>query len=209
MAGATDIHADTFEGFAKLTFFQKLLFLSRHAYKDSEFRFYCYPIILVCSLFCIGLLGCVIGKYKEDAAAAAQRLPPAILSTLISVLHVGDALFMDMQLVSANGRYVFVHQSDGKLVLYEKQLWGIGPRRVCWNSGYFSSFHDRANAKLVLQDDGNWVHYEQKPRVSSIWHSHTEKMMKDPERAYVILTDEGQLAIRDKHHVVYWFVSCA
>src|ERR1041385_2032756 len=110
MAGATNIHADTFERFGTLTFFQKLLFLSRQVYKDSELRFYCFSIILVCSLLGTVFLGCVIGKYKEDAAAAVQRLPPAIPSPFISVLHVGDALFMDMQLVSANGRYVFVHQ---------------------------------------------------------------------------------------------------
>ena len=94
-------------------------------------------------------------------------------------MQPGEVLYPGQSISSANGRYVFVYQTDGNLVLYGAggALWasntngqpvGVtimqgdgnlvmhGPNAVyVWDS----STHNHPGARLVVQDDGNVVIY--------------------------------------------------
>jgi hypothetical protein len=107
-----------------------------------------------------------------------------------------QALAPNQRITSLNGRYYFVYQTDGNLVLYkiypngtQKALWASGtngkPGTTCimqpdgnlviynaahkplWSS---NTFHD-AGSSLVLQDDGNAVIYNAAHK--AIWASNT------------------------------------
>ncbi|RYY09194.1 MAG: hypothetical protein EOO36_22650, partial [Cytophagaceae bacterium] len=111
-------------------------------------------------------------------------------------LVTNQALAPNQRITSLNGRYYFVYQTDGNLVLYksypngsQKALWASGtngkPGTTCimqadgnlviynaahkalWSS---NTFHD-AGSSLVMQDDGNGVVY--RPNNSAAWSTNT------------------------------------
>ena len=70
-------------------------------------------------------------------------------------LNPGDSLRANESIVSANGRYRFVYQDDGNLVLYK--IYRFQP----WRSLWVSATAGRPAGVCVMQsDDGNLVIYD-------------------------------------------------
>jgi hypothetical protein len=115
---------------------------------------------------------------------------PAGDSSMADRLNPDERLAPDERLKSSDGRYTFIHQTDGNLVLYGpdgKPKWHsntygrktdtaimqtdgnfvlYGPDGALWNTGTWN----HPGAYLILQDDGNLVIYEQQ---KAIWHTNT------------------------------------
>jgi hypothetical protein len=75
-------------------------------------------------------------------------------------LPSGAALGRGEAVGSCDGRFTFVHQLDGNVVLYQAG-------RALWSSGTAG----RASSALVMQPDGNLVLYDAGGR--ALWHTHT------------------------------------
>ena len=106
-------------------------------------------------------------------------------------MQPGEVLNPDQSITSANGRYRFIYQGDGNLVLYDggTPLWASGtdgrPVGVCimqgdgnlviyarggqpiWDSGTW----ENPGSRLVVQDDGNVVIY--RPDGLAVWATNT------------------------------------
>ena len=105
-------------------------------------------------------------------------------------MRSGEVLNPNQSITSTNGRYKFIYQSDGNLVLYDggTPLWAsatVGPVGLCimqddgnlviygrdnepiWSSDtwYYPG------SRLVVQDDGNVVIY--RPDDTPVWATHT------------------------------------
>lgn len=89
-----------------------------------------------------------------------------------TVLNPGDGVH------SANGRYRFVYQTDGNLVLY-------GPGGALWNSQTDGS----PAGACTMQTDGNLVVYA--PGEEPIWASATD----NNAGARLIMQDDGNAVI--------------
>jgi hypothetical protein len=105
-------------------------------------------------------------------------------------MQPGEVLNPNQAITSTNGRYHFIYQDDGNLVLYdgERPLWASNtrgsPAGVCimqadgnlviyahdgtvvWSSGGWPP-----GSHLVLQDDGNVVIY--RPDGTPVWSTST------------------------------------
>jgi hypothetical protein len=75
-------------------------------------------------------------------------------------MQPGEALYADQSIWSANGRFRFIYQLDGNLVLY-------GPRMPLWASGTAG----RPVGVCIMQNDGNLVIYD--PGGAYIWNTQT------------------------------------
>lgn len=75
------------------------------------------------------------------------------------ILSAGASLGRNSYLLSLDGRHVFIHQSDGNVVLYSGG-------RAAWNSGT----NGRATTKLTMQSDGHLVLYDGS---TPVWYSNT------------------------------------
>jgi subtilisin family serine protease len=106
-------------------------------------------------------------------------------------MQPGEVLAPGQSITSNDGRYKFIYQTDGNLVLY-------GPARALWASNTYgrpagmtvmqydgnlviytpngtplwsSSTHNNPGSHLLVQDDGNVVIY--RPGGTPIWHTNT------------------------------------
>jgi hypothetical protein len=110
-------------------------------------------------------------------------------------MQPGETLAIDRPIHSANGRYTFVFQGDGNLVLYKNfpdrdraWLWDSatgGPVGVCILQGdgnlviynaeagpvWSSDTWQHPGSRLVVQDDGNVVIY--RPDGTAVWATNT------------------------------------
>lgn len=108
-------------------------------------------------------------------------------------MQPGEVLNADQAVTSADGRYTFVYQGDGNLVLYRnidgRPLWASGtdgrPVGVCIMQGdgnlviygpggeyvWDTSTHDNPGSRLVTQGDGNVVIY--RPDGTPVWDTGT------------------------------------
>jgi hypothetical protein len=108
-------------------------------------------------------------------------------------MQPGEVLNVGQAIRSADGRYTFVYQSDGNLVLYRnvdgKPLWASNtwgrPSGVCimqrdgnlvlyapgGTAIWASNTAGNANSRLVAQNDGNVVIY--RPDGRAIWATNT------------------------------------
>jgi hypothetical protein len=99
-------------------------------------------------------------------------------------LKANQVLQKDEKLVSANGRFEFVHQGDGNIVLYDNQPTG----RAIWAANSNGS----STRKITLQADGNLVQTE----VSSNrerWSSGTRG--RGDDTSVFIMQDNGNAVI--------------
>jgi hypothetical protein len=103
-------------------------------------------------------------------------------------MRVGQTL-RRQSLTSPSGEYVFVHQDDGNVVLYDdvrnRPLWSTGTEGA--PVGVF-----------VLQDDGNLVLYQRDGR--AVWSTGTQG--RSAER--LIVGDDGNVALTDAESRVLW-----
>jgi hypothetical protein len=106
-------------------------------------------------------------------------------------MQPGEVLNPDQSITSANGRYRFIYQGDGNLVLYDggTPLWASGtngrPVGVCIMQGdgnlviyvrvgqpiWSSNTGQHPGSRLVVQDDGNVVIY--RPDGTPVWATNT------------------------------------
>jgi hypothetical protein len=106
-------------------------------------------------------------------------------------MQPGEVLNPDQSITSANGRYRFIYQGDGNLVLYDggTPLWASGtngrPVGVCIMQGdgnlviyarggqpiWSSDTWQHPGSRLVVQDDGNVVIY--RPDGTPVWSTNT------------------------------------
>ena len=106
-------------------------------------------------------------------------------------MQPGEVLNPDQSIASANGRYRFIYQGDGNLVLYDggTPLWASatdgGPVGVCIMQGdgnlviyarggqpiWSSNTWQHPGSRLVVQDDGNVVIY--RPDGTPVWATNT------------------------------------
>jgi hypothetical protein len=85
---------------------------------------------------------------------------PATPPATCGRLGVNAALAPNQAVTSCNGRFTFVHQGDGNVVLYDggRALWNTRTNR-------------KATSALVMQDDGNFVLYS--PASAALWNTRT------------------------------------
>ena len=106
-------------------------------------------------------------------------------------MQPGEVLNPDQAITSASGRYRFIYQGDGNLVLYDggTPLWASGtdgrPVGVCIMQGdgnlviyarggqpiWDSVTWQHPGSRLVVQDDGNLVIY--RPDGTPVWATNT------------------------------------
>jgi hypothetical protein len=104
----------------------------------------------------------------QSAALAANTLGPG------EILHKGEYR------VSSNGRFEFVLQHDGNLVLYD-----TSPYRPLWSS----QTNGKAVLRVVMQHDGNLVMYG--PAGAVQWASHTAGQ----PGSILVVQDDGNIVI--------------
>jgi hypothetical protein len=134
----------------------------------------------------------VIYDRFEGVRFATDTAIPAAFPAQGSVMGTSSGLYPGDSLWSANGRYRFVYQTDGNLVLYGPggALWDQGtggtPAGVCLLTGdgdliihrppapyvHVSNTPENKGAQLVVQDDANVVLYGV-DRVAVEWETGT------------------------------------
>jgi hypothetical protein len=131
--------------------------------------------------------------YRPDGTAvwATNTWRPTGPTALGNDMQPGEVLSHGNAITSTSGRYTFVYQGDGNLVLYDNgnALWASNtagqPVGVCimqgdgnlviyapggaavWDSGTWQ----HAGSGLVMQDDGNVVIY--RPDGTAVWATNT------------------------------------
>lgn len=89
-------------------------------------------------------------------------------------LSAGDVLFGDNAVVSQNGLYALVQQTDGNLVLYKNT--SPSSRTALWAAGTTGAQH---GAMSIFQGDGNLVVYDSsvfksQSKLHAVWASNTD-----------------------------------
>src|SRR5205809_6150613 len=103
-----------------------------------------------------------------------------------------ESLGPDESLMSANGRYTFVYQGDGNLVLYEN--YQPQQRRALWASDTAG----RPAASCDMQGDGNLVLYASDGQ--AVWSTDTSH---DPGSRLVV-QDDGNVVIYRPNNSAAW-----
>ena len=106
-------------------------------------------------------------------------------------MQPGEALYPDESIWSANGRFRFIYQTDGNLVLY-------GPGGPLWNS----QTGGKTPGVCVMQNDGNLVIYG--PRAVYIWDSKTP----GNPGSRLVIQDDGNLVIYRPNNDPIWSITC-
>ncbi|GAA5163958.1 tyrosinase family protein [Ornithinimicrobium tianjinense] len=99
----------------------------------------------------------------------------------------GETLAAGRQITSPNGRYRFVYQTDGNLVLY-------GPAGATWSS----RTNGRPVGTTIMQGDGNLVIYAPKDR--PVWASGTS----GSPGARLVVQDDGNVVIYRANGTAAW-----
>jgi len=110
-------------------------------------------------------------------------------ATNSSRLQAGQELYDGSALVSPSGRYRFVLQNDGNLVLY----WEGQP---LWNSGTRGDFPDH----LVMQNDGNLVLYQ---GLNVLWDSKSGGGVRS-SAYYLSLQNDGDVNVYSPANRPIW-----
>ncbi|MBK7857357.1 MAG: hypothetical protein IPJ65_01785 [Archangiaceae bacterium] len=109
--------------------------------------------------------------------APAPPPPPPPPAPACGGLGVDAQLKRGEQVVSCNGRFVFAHQGDGNVVLYDRGV-------AIWHT----HTNGRATTTLAMQSDGNLVLYN---GGAAVWHTHTNGF----DGASLAVQDDGNLVI--------------
>ncbi|BDI05278.1 hypothetical protein [Sphaerotilus microaerophilus] len=109
-----------------------------------------------------------------------------------SQMQPGETLAKDQPIHSANGRYEFVFQSDGNLVLYK--IYSTHPRRALWASGT----NGRGAVVCIMQGDGNLVIYDSDAH--ALWSSGTY----NHAGSHLTVQDDGNVVIYQPNNAAVW-----
>ncbi len=104
-------------------------------------------------------------------------------------LSSGEALFPGDRVDSADGRYHFVYQGDGNLVLYDES----------WQPLWASHTENSVPGAVVMQGDGNLVIYD--GNGVAIWASRTS--FRHPG-AFLVVQGDGNVVIYDVDGTPLW-----
>lgn len=134
----------------------------------------------------INPFGLLVGT---SPTACGGQQPPPPPPTGCGTLGPNQALETNESRTSCDGRFTFVMQGDGNLVLYQAgvgaiwstQTFGAGHRLVMQGDGnlvmyrggtpvWHTGTNGNPNSGLVVQNDGNVVVYR---GAGAIWHTHT------------------------------------
>jgi hypothetical protein len=135
--------------------------------------------------------------YQANKAAiwatnTVQNTLPTGPSASGHTMQPGQVLLPTQFIRSANGRYLFVFQSDGNLVLYK--TFASGKRTALWAS----KTNGRAADVCIMQTDGNLVIYD--PDAHAIWASNTGGKLG----SHVIAQDDGNVVIYQPNGAPIW-----
>lgn len=99
-------------------------------------------------------------------------------------LQPNESLSLNEGLISANGRYQFLLQGDGNLVLTDRS----NGQEPIWNAGT----NGKGANVAIMQGDGNFVIYDNSaPKPIAVWESNTA----GDGGAFLILQDDGNAVI--------------
>ena len=96
----------------------------------------------------------------------SNLVPAANFSAGPSTLGVGESLYANQFLVSPNGWYKVIMQTDGNLVVYSKAL------KPVWNTLTYG----KGQSRFIYQADGNLVIYDALGRAT--WNSNTQNQAR-------------------------------
>ena len=115
-----------------------------------------------------------------NSGTQVAPIPPAC-----GALDSGAALGRGQAIHSCNGRYTFVHQTDGNVVLYDggRAIWDLHT-------------NGRSTSALVMQGDGNLVLYN---GGSAVWSAGTNPNAG----AFLAMQDDGNAVIYG-HNGAVW-----
>lgn len=114
--------------------------------------------------------------------------PPPPTQGPCGAIGVDGSLAPGQEMVSCDGRYHFVHQTDGNVVLYNSA------GRAIW----FTGTHGRATSSLVMQGDGNLVLYA--PGGRALWSTGTNR---NPG-AFLGVQDDGNVVVYSASGRALW-----
>ncbi len=113
--------------------------------------------------------------------------PPTTNEPGCGVMAMGEVLLPSQQKTSCDGRFQFVHQGDGNVVLYQGAA-------ALWASGTAG----QSTAQLVLQTDGNLVLY--RTNGTAAWHTSTH----GNSTAALVVKDDGDVVVFGPSWRVLW-----
>ena len=134
----------------------------------------------------------VAPRYQNHFAFKIKASAPATKSGL----GTGETLKTGEKLVSANGQYMLIMQTDGNLCIYRYANGKQGAFVWC------SMKHGFSNAKLVMQTDGNLCVYDGNNRFR--WGSYQVKRYALGQNYKFVLTDAGKLNVVNASGQVVW-----
>lgn len=111
-------------------------------------------------------------------------------ATAANMLSTNEALEYNQRITSTNGKYTFVQQSDGNLVLYRGATVASN---ALWSSG-------KNGLHTYMQQDGNVVQYN--AANVAVWNSGTGG--RAIGNYGLTLNDDGSLVVGSRPPMVYW-----
>jgi hypothetical protein len=102
-------------------------------------------------------------------------------------MQPGEVLLPGQSLTSSNGRFTFVYQADGNLVLY-------GPGGAMWAS----DTEGRVAGACIMQEDGNLVVY------GPGWQGHWASATENNPGARLVVQDDGNVVIYNPAWTPIW-----
>jgi len=130
---------------------------------------------------------------SDGAGAPAEEPPPPSTPNPhantpgCGVLLMNESLAPNQSKYSCDGRFQFVHQGDGNVVLY-------GPTGALWSS----RTNGQSTKTLVMQGDGNLVLY--RTNDSAAWNTRTQ----GNTTAALVVQDDGNVVVYGANWRVLW-----
>jgi len=127
------------------------------------------------------------GNGGTSTAVVEIEVRPAPAARDLTTLFAGERLLPGQEIRSADGRYRFVLQHDGNLVLY-------GPAgKALWSTRTAG----KAVTAAAMQSDGNFVLYNHS---KAVWHTRTH----GHSGARLVVLDTGDVVIRGSGGKILW-----
>lgn len=130
----------------------------------------------------------IYSKTDKVIWSTYTQKPIVVNAVRKSTLTAGEELKPGMEITSPNGKYTFIQQKDGNLVLYNES------KQALWASGT----NGRNVETCILQPDGNLVQYL--PYKVAAWAAGTH----GNAGAYLAVQDDGNVVIYSKSKAVLW-----
>lgn len=122
-----------------------------------------------------------------SSAAPTSPAAPTGPAATGSQMQPGQVLAPGHQITSASGRYQFIYQTDGNLVLYDdgRPIWA-------------SNTDGQPTGICIMKNDGNLVVYT--PKGHAIWDSNTD----GHNGSHLLIQDDGNAVIYDTNNHPVW-----